>query len=99
MWLVLRGELSVFKRLESLFDEQGRLVDLRNLKLFSDPLHAGHQNLGARVGVFKSISLVCEDAVMFQQPLIYSLKTKSQVLAWRYPRVLALLHFPNEIKD
>ncbi len=77
MWLVLRGELSVFKWLESLFDEQGRPVDLRNLKLFSDPLHAGHQNFGARVGVFKSISLVCEDAVMFQQPLIYSLKTKS----------------------
>ncbi len=65
MWLVLHGELSVFKRLESLFDEEGRPTDLRNLKLFSDPLHAGHQKLGARLGVFKSISLVCEDAVMF----------------------------------
>jgi len=55
--------------------------------------------LGAKVGVLKSVSLVCEDAIMFQQPLIYSIKTNSQILAWRYPRELALLHFPNEIKD
>jgi hypothetical protein len=51
------------------------------------------------MGVIRAINLVGEDAVMFQQPLIYSLKTKTQVLAWRYPRELAQLHFPSEIKD
>jgi CRP-like cAMP-binding protein len=53
--------------------------------------------LGSVAGVVTNC-LIGEDALMFKQPLIYSLKTKSQVLAWRMTASQALQQIPQEMQ-
>jgi len=54
------------------------------LKLWSNPADSGNEQIGIKVGVIKGKNLIAEDALFFKQPLIYSLKCSTPVLAWRY---------------
>ena len=55
--------------------------------------------MGVKIGIINDLNIVCEDAIMFNQLLIYSLKCSKNVIAWRYPREMVLKHFPSELKS
>ena len=38
MWLLLKGEVSVLKRPESIYDENGKLTDVKHIALFQNPV-------------------------------------------------------------
>lgn len=51
------------------------------------------------MGIIKEKIFIAEDALFFKQPLIYSLRCKTSVLAWRFQSQRALNIFPIEVKE
>lgn len=41
LWLILKGEVTVFKRPESLYDEQGKIIDPKCVPMFLNPNDSG----------------------------------------------------------
>ena len=85
MWLLLDGEISVFKRPESMYEENGNPTNVKQITLFQNPVDSKNEKMGLFMGTIKEVSLLADDAIVFSQPMIYSLKTKTCVLAWKCP--------------
>lgn len=83
LWLILQGEVEIYKRPESLYDHEGQMTDSSGVNLWSNPNDSGNKMYGCKVGIIKDSNFICEDAIFFNQCLVYSVKTKTQVLAWR----------------
>ena len=83
LWLLLEGEFDIYKKPESLFDKN-KATDSSKLNLWSNPKDSGNLQIGCKVGIIKNFNLVCEDSLFFRQPLIYSIRCKTNVTAWRY---------------
>lgn len=58
-------------------------MDTSKVTNFINPATAGDLLIGTKVGSMKQYSFLCEDALFFRQPLIYSLKAKTRALLWR----------------
>lgn len=43
LWLLLQGEMDVFKRPETLYDAEGKKTNCANLKLWQNPTDSGNQ--------------------------------------------------------
>ena len=65
LWLILQGEIDIFKRIESVYSEQGRATDTRNVSLFVNPKTAGDIKIGSKVSSLQPYNLLCEDAIFF----------------------------------
>lgn len=83
IWILLEGEVSVYKRPESMYDESGNPTDVKKIAMFPNPVDSNSKKLGMCMGAINQVNLLADDAVMFRQALIYSLKTKTRILAWR----------------
>jgi RNase H-fold protein (predicted Holliday junction resolvase) len=83
IYILLEGVLSFYKRPESLYTENGKRIDSSDIDHMKNPLDAGEQNIGIEISQISNQTIVCEDAVVFRQPLSYSLKTSSRVIALR----------------
>jgi CRP-like cAMP-binding protein len=99
LWFILNGEVDIYKRPESLYDKHGKPTDCKNLQLWQNPADSGNQSIGVKVGIIKDKNFVCEDALFFNQPLIYSMRCKHTVLAWRYKAEDCLKNFSDEFHN
>ena len=43
LWFILKGEVEIFKRPESLYDESGKPTESKNLKLWQNPADSGNK--------------------------------------------------------
>ena len=77
MWLLLQGEVNVMKRPESIYDENGKPTDVKQLALFQNPVDSNSQKFGVVMGVIKGANLLADDAIVFSQSMMYSIKTKT----------------------
>lgn len=48
------------------------------------------------MGSLEEPNLLCEDAIFFKQPLLYSVQCKSKCLVWKLPIERAMTSFPLE---
>ncbi len=65
MWLILEGEVSVFKRPESIYDENGNLTDVKEVALFPNPVDSNSTKLGIYMGGIMETNLLADDAIVF----------------------------------
>lgn len=65
MWLILQGEIDLYKRPESLYDEFGKPTDSSKLHLWQNPADSGNAKIGVKAGIIKDKNLICEDALVF----------------------------------
>jgi len=91
VYLILRGEIALYKRPESLYDSKGKRIKANNIPLWSNPKDSGHDKIGMKVGVMKGENLIGEDAFLFKQTLAYSIVTETSVLALRYKAAEAMV--------
>lgn len=66
--------------------------------MFINPADSGSEKMGLNMGTINKLNLLCEDAVVFDQPLIYSIRSKTQLLAWRCPLLTAQYQLPSEVQ-
>ena len=59
---------------------------------------AGTHKMGHVVGTFKAPIMLCEDSVLFQQELMYSVETRSKVVLWCCPPDIFLAKWPSDLK-
>jgi hypothetical protein len=69
-------------------------VDTSKVSNFINPATAGDLLIGTKVGSMKQYNFLCEDALFFRQPLIYSLKAKTRTLLWRCKKAML---WPEEV--
>ena len=77
IWLLLQGEVSVLKRPESIYDENGKPTDVKQIALFQNPVDSNSQKFGLVMGTIKEANLLADDSIVFGQSMMYSLKTKT----------------------
>lgn len=94
IWLLIQGEVTVYKRPESIYDEYGKPTDVKQIDLLPNPIDSNCQKFGMIMGTIKEENLLSDDSVVFNQPMMYSLKTKTQIIAWRCPLSIAQSMFP-----
>jgi hypothetical protein len=68
-----------------MYTYQGEHIDVSKVPLWRNPADCGEQKLGARITIIESENLLADDSLVFNQPLLYSLKCERPVLAWRIP--------------
>ena len=84
VYIVLEGSLALFKRPESMYDAQGRLIKVHEIELQVNPKHSGDAKIGQRMTTVRA-GLLGEDAIIFDQPLPYSIKTDERCVVLRTP--------------
>ncbi len=65
LWLILQGEVDFYKRIESVYSEQGIAADTRNVSNFINPKTGGDGLIGSKVGTMKQYNFLSEDALFF----------------------------------
>jgi len=100
IYLILRGEVSLMRRPENLYDSKTgkQIKPFSGLQCVMDPSHSGNEKLGLQLGVMRGQTLICEDAGLFQLPLSYSVVAASPegVLMYQIPTAEALAIWPSE---
>jgi CRP-like cAMP-binding protein len=78
MYLLLKGEVTFYKRPEALYDKSDKLVKFQDIGNILNPKDSGSERLGLPMSVFKGPYLLGEDAIVFADTNIYSLVTKTK---------------------
>ena len=65
-----------------MYDAKGKLIKVNEIAFQTNPKDSGNQNYGMQMTTIKD-GLVGEDAVMFNQPLAYSIKTNQRSVLLR----------------
>lgn len=80
-----------------MYDQNGRLINLHDIELQTDPKHSGNQKLGMKMTTVRH-GLIGEDSIVFKQTMAYSIKTNEQSVLLRCKADLAK-KWPNEIHN
>ena len=83
LYLILQGDVTLFKRPESLYTVDGKRIKTDDIKYWANPKDSGNDRIGVPVSYMKAKCLIAEDAIFFKQPLYYSVKTHTHVVALR----------------
>lgn len=65
MWFIIKGEVDIYRRPESLYDSKGKPTDSSKISLWSNPSDSGNLKIGVRVGTIKEYNFIAEDALFF----------------------------------
>jgi len=66
------------------------------IEKWQDPKDSGNLKIGSKITVMDGPIFVAEDSVVFEQPLVYSIKTQGKCLMWRCKAQRVLNNFPQE---
>lgn len=80
-----------------MYDSQGRHINVHDIELQTNPKDSGNIKVGVKMTIFYH-GLVAEDAVCFNQPLCYSVKTNERAVLLRCPYEKAC-NWPEEIQN
>ena len=81
--MILKGDVTLFKRPESLYTTDGKRIKTDSIKCWQNPKDSGNDRIGIPVSYMKAPVLVAEDAIYFNQKLSYSVRTHTYVVALR----------------
>ena len=96
LYLTLQGDVTLFKRPESLYTVTGKRIKTDDIECWANPKDSGNGTIGVPVTYMKAKCLIAEDAIFFKQNLNYSVKTHTHVVALRVSAAEAE-RWPNEI--
>lgn len=95
VFVLLHGEIGLYRRPENLYAKNGRLIRTNALVNMVNPFYGGNDKIGVRVGTMQGFSILGEDSLLFDQPMVYSLKTKEKSVVWRIPGAQFLTFLPQ----
>lgn len=96
LYVMLRGEVTLYKRPEALYEDiSQRRIKIDQIDCLTNPKDAGEERLGLPMGTLKGNTLLCEDSIVFRDKLIYSLVTKTKSIVYVIPADQARM-LPNE---
>lgn len=72
--MLLDGEMTLYKRPQSLYSDTGKMTECSKVPNFQNPKDSGNQHIGVKTSTIKAKNLVGEDAFVFKQPNIYTMK-------------------------
>lgn len=96
MYLLLDGEVSLFKQPDALIKHDGIVVSSSKIPLWYHD--SGNSAIGVKMGTIQKNQFLADDAVLFKQPFQYSLKTRGKALLWVCPAIKVLKDFSDGFK-
>ena len=76
VYILLNGEVQFYKKPHAFYQEAISQPVNVDIPLFNNPSNGESPTIGLMAGKMVAPCLLCEDAVFFKQPMLFSLKTQ-----------------------
>jgi len=98
-YFILRGEVDLYKRPESMYNGTREQIKAYNINQFKNPKDSGNDKIGLPVGTMEGPCFVGDDAFCIDQEMSYSIVARTRVLAFKYNCQRAAQQLGQEIRN